>query len=239
MTYHICDYKFDIITIEPFDHGQHMTSTPWGHILDRVSNTKKHIVDIEVKWMSLCDYERILNTIKTNECITFLKLLHSSYFVQRNLQLVSDIIRDGYITSISLIDVSLQDDNIPIIIEIINLNKLKHLYIVQARFSKKGFDLLVEAVRNSFVLLNCVTEPCFEHNLDDIFIRNQKLTKQSIHTDLLNFVMTFSSLNLPQYVLLWIFDWTTPYIHLFHHHFKISLIVSILSSIDSVKNKQS
>lgn len=239
MSYCLFDNKSNVITIKPFLNKQNTTATPWSHILHCVLSTTKHKIRIidDGSWSSSSDYERILKIMKRNKFITHLQLSNSPYIFQCNLQLVSDTIRYGNITSILLFNIGIRDDHIRFILEMINLNKLKHLYIIHGGFTKNGFDVLIKAVRDNFVLLDCLIEPCFEYNLDDIFDRNQKLTKQSIHSELLNFIVAFSSVRLPQYVLLWIFDWTTPYIHLFHHHFKIGLIERVLKSIKRLKHE--
>jgi hypothetical protein len=70
---------------------------------------------------------------------------------------------------------------------------------------------------------------------DPICARNQQLQWPKVHAMILDAVITLAPLQLPAYILLWIFDWL-PWIERAHVELKkIRLIESVIGSIRRVK----
>lgn len=204
-------------------------------VIKRISDYKKNSIEINSLWMTDDDYRNVLNTVKTNHHINWLKMYNDNFIVTRDYEPIILTVRDGYINSLILENLRISDFELPAITKIINMNKLTYLNITPNYLSKDGLVSLMETIKNNHVLINCYISYSDKYDVKDIMVRNRQLTKQSVHVDLLNFVIAFAPLNLPPYVLLEIFDWTSSYLHLYHHHFKIGLIVSILASINRLR----
>lgn len=204
------------------------------NVIKRISNYKKNSIEIDSLWMTDNDYRNVLNTIKTNRYINWLKL-YDNFTVTRDYEPIISTVRDGYIKSLILDNFNVNDVELSVVKNIINLNKLTYLDIVPNNLSSDGVVSLMETIKNNHVLINCYINRYCKYDVENIMVRNRQLTKPYVHVNLRNFVIALAPLNLPQYVLLEIFDWTIPYIHLYHHRFKIGLIESILASINRLK----
>jgi hypothetical protein len=57
--------------------------------------------------------------------------------------------------------------------------------------------------------------------------RNMDMTAKQTHMKILEIAIVLSSLKLPPYVLMEIFDWTMPFVYLYHRHLKEKIAMSV------------
>ena len=63
--------------------------------------------------------------------------------------------------------------------------------------------------------------------------RNRNMTAKRTREQLLEIAIGLASLALPPYVVLEIFDWTLPFVHLYHRHLKVRIVHSIYNFTNS------
>lgn len=126
--------------------------------------------------------------------------------------------------SISWNDVSLLSDVVDDVFHITHLNYGDGL-------------LTTKDIRESHGQLPTLQQPILD-KINKTLVRNQEIVwRKSLHDKIVDFCIGMASLELPPYVLLWIFD-ELPHMHHASHVKKIRVIEDVMKSIRKVKNDQ-
>lgn len=118
-------------------------------------------------------------------------------------------------------------------------NHLKHVYI-DYTISQRHITPLLNVLNSIYnIVALSKSSAMIDARFGQLLARNRSLVwQQSLHQKVLEYCLAMASLQLPPYVLLWIFEWL-PLMHLVSHHKVIRLIETVVKSIVRVDDKRS
>lgn len=175
-------------------------------------------------------FENIVTHIIKNKGIIAISLMGKPS-LNKTIDFMNRVIHlldNSNIKAISIF-IKLIDDDLIWINKIWEMNILKNFVI--GFNDSYDHDKLTVMLENNYYITQyknfSIKESDHLDRIEKLLFRNQCLTRKSFHPHLLDCTIVLIQAKLPVYVILEIFDWTIPYIHMFYHVYKIHLIQKV------------